>query len=103
MTTQAYIDETTGEQLATVRRDPMGKEFRVWLSPRVLDLLGACRSRNEPPPTITSHVFYAHHFRDDGRTEVLGSVCFGSEAQCDAALSSLPRLIDAVTRLLDAS
>ena len=53
-------------------------------------------------PQPTRHVFYAHHFPDDEGTEMLSGVHFGSEAQCDAALGSLPRLIAAATQFLDA-
>ena len=101
MHTQAHIDETTGEQLASVYRNHAG-EFQVRLTPWVLELLRACARKDDIPPAITRHVFHSHHFRDDGRTEMSGDVHFGSEAQCDAALGTLPRLIAAATQFLDA-
>ena len=101
MNTQAHIDETTGEQLAVVYRQYSG-ESQVRLSPWVLELLRACARKDDIPPAITRHVFFVHHFRDDERTEMLSGVHFGSEAQCDAALTSLPRLIAAATQCLDA-
>ena len=102
MNTQAHIDETTGEQLAIVRRNHSG-EFQVRLIPWVLELLRACAAKNDLPRAITRHVFYAHHFRRNGTEEISAPVHFGSEAQCDAALGSLPRLIAAATQFLDAS
>ena len=103
MNTQAHIDETTGEQLASVYRNHSG-ECQVRLIPWVLALLRACarKGKDDTPPAVTRHVFYAHHVRDDGRTEMSAPVHFGSEAQCDAALASLPRLIAAATQFLDA-
>ena len=101
MNTQAHIDETTGEQLASVYRNHSG-ECQVRLIPWVLALLRACARKDDIPPAITRHVFYAHHFRDDGSTEMSSGVHFGSEAQCDAALGTLPRLIAAATQFLDA-
>ena len=104
MTTHAHIDETTGEQLAVVSRNHSG-EFQVRLIPWVLELLRACAysaRTDDIPPAITRHVFYAHHFPNPGDTERSYSVCFGSEAQCDAALGSLPGLIAAATQFLDA-
>ena len=80
MKTQAHIDETTGEQLAIVYRNHSG-ECQVRLTPWVLELLRACARKDDTPPAITRHVFYAHHFRDDGSTEMSSGVHFGSEAQ----------------------
>ena len=104
MTTHAHIDETTGEQLAVVSRDYSGKS-QVRLTPWVLERLRACAysaRTDDIPPAITRHVFYAHHFPNPGDTERSYSVCFASEAQCDAALGSLPGLIAAATQFLDA-
>ena len=104
MTTYIHIDETTGEQLAVVSRDRSG-ESQVRLAPWVLELLRACAysaRTDDIPPAITRHVFYAHHFPNPGDTERSYSVCFASEAQCDAALGSLPGLIAAATQFLDA-
>ena len=50
MHTQAHIDETTGEQLASVHRDPTSDERRVRLSPAVLELLRACAFNDGIPP-----------------------------------------------------
>ena len=104
MTTHAHIDETTGEQLAVVSRNRSG-ESQVRLTPWVLERLRACANSgrtDDIPPAITRHVFYAHHFPNPGDTERSYSVCFSSEAQCDAALRSLTGLIAAATQFLDA-
>ena len=58
MKTQAHIDETTGEQLAIVYRNHSG-ECQVRLIPWVLELLRACARKDDTPPAITRHVFYA--------------------------------------------
>ena len=105
MTTYIHIDETTGEQLASVSRLRSSGESQVRLTPWVLERLRACAysaRTDDIPPAITRHVFYAHHFPNPGDTERSYSVCFASEAQCDAALGSLPGLIAAATQFLDA-
>ena len=104
MNTYIHIDETTGEQLAVVSRNRSG-ESQVRLAPWVLERLRACAysgHTDDIPPAITRHVFYAHHFPNPGDTERSYSVCFASEAQCDAALRSLTGLIAAATQFLDA-
>ncbi len=52
MNTQAHIDETTGEQLASVYRNHSGK-CQVRLIPWVLTLLRACARKDDTPPAIT--------------------------------------------------
>ena len=49
MNTQAHIDETTGEQLASVYRNHSG-ECQVRLIPWVLELLRACARKDDTPP-----------------------------------------------------
>ena len=105
MTTYIHIDETTGEQLASVSRLHSSGESQVRLTPWVLERLRACAysaRTDDIPPAITRHVFYAHHFLNHGDTEMSAPVCFASEAQCDAALRSLTGLIAAATQFLDA-
>ena len=94
-----YVDEATGEHLATVFRS--GTKFRVQLS-RTLDaLLRECSARDDIPTEITHSAFYDHYYRDEGRTIVRSPVAFVSDAQCSSALSTLPRLAAAARHFVD--
>ena len=98
MTQTAYIDETTAEQLATVRRAAAG--YRITLSPRLRALLRACAGEPDVPDAISSNVFYAHHHPDDGRSYRDFPVTLATRTQCLAALESLTRLDEAAREFL---
>ena len=60
--------------------------------PQLRALLRACAGEHNVPEAISSNVFYAHHYPDDGRTYRDFPVTLATQAQCRAALESLPRL-----------
>ena len=86
----SYVDEASGELLATVRHS--GRQIRISMSEQLLELARRVSTRSDIPDAIRRNPFYAHHVRDDGRTFVDAPAQFGSEAQAQAALGTLPRL-----------
>ena len=90
MSQTTYVDETTGEHLATVRHSAAG--HRVTISPRLQALLTQCSCEDNVPEAISGNVFYAHHYPDARRAFRDFPLAFASDAQCRAALQSLLRL-----------
>ena len=88
-----YVDELTGEHLADISQS--GTRFEVMLTPKILNLLRDCSTRDDIPTEITDSVFYAHYHRDEGGAVIRYPVSFVSDEQRRAALGTLPRLIAA--------
>ena len=94
-----YVNEESDEPLATIDRRS-DEDIRIRISPRIQELLRECSGRSNLPEQVRRNPFYAHHYRDDGRTFADYPPRFSSKAQADAGVGTLVGLVSVAEAFL---